>query len=84
MVLHTFVEKVYGCYKDGSDGGWDMRCFSALYLFMRPMVVILYVIRLKYLCDQMWFFAIVLFASMSVLEAFLKPYKKGYMNIFDT
>lgn len=84
MVLHTFVEKFYGCYKDGSDGGLDMRCFSALYFLMRPMVVIMYVIRLKNLCDQMWFFAIVLFTIMSMLIAFLKPYKKSYMNIFDT
>ena len=30
------------------------------------------------------FFAVVLFASISVLIAFVKPYKRTYMNIVDT
>ena len=32
--LNIFVEKFYSCYRDGLDGGRDMRSFAALYFFI--------------------------------------------------
>ena len=32
-IMHTFMDKVYGCYRNGLDGGRDMR-FSGLYFFL--------------------------------------------------
>ena len=84
VILHTFVEKFYGCCKDGSGGGYDMRAFSSLYFFLRLVVVIFYRIRTLGLCNHIWFFVIIFFASIAILTAFIKPYKKMYMNIADT
>ena len=84
IVLHTFVEKFYGCCKDGSNGGRDMRCFSALYFLLRPLVIFMYLIRLYHLWSHMWVISTILFVSFSLLIAFVKPYKKTYMNISDT
>ena len=84
VALHTFVEKFHGCYKDQLDGGRDMRCFSALYFFLRPVVIVIYLIRAFRFSYHMWFFAIVLFGGVAVLIAFVKPYKKSYMNFVDT
>ena len=84
VALHTFVEKFYGCYRDQLDGGRDMRYFSVLYFFMRPMVVVIYIIRAFRYSNHMWCFAIVLFGGVAMLIAFVKPYKKTYMNLADT
>ena len=35
IAVNTFVEKFYGCYRDGLDGGRDMRSFAALYFIIR-------------------------------------------------
>ena len=84
VAVHTFVEKFHGCYRDRLDGGYDMRCFSVLYFFMRPVVVILYMVRAFRFTTHVWFFAIVLFGGVAMLTAFVKPYKKTYMNLADT
>ena len=84
VALHTFVEKFYSCYRDRLDGGHDMRCFSALYFFMRPVVVVFYMVRAFRFLTHVWFFAIILFGGIAVLIAFVKPYKTAYMNLMDT
>jgi hypothetical protein len=84
VALHTFVEKFYGCYRDRVDGERDMRCFSALYFFMRPIVVVLYMVRALRYSTHVWCFAVILFGGVAVLMAFVKPYKKTYMNLADT
>lgn len=84
VALRTFVEKFHGCYRDQLDGGYDMRCFSALYFFMRAMILVIYMIRTFRFSTHMWFFAIVLFGGVAMLIAFVKPYKKTYMNLVDT
>ena len=83
-ILQTFVEKFYGCYKDNYNGVYDRRRFSALYFILRPLVIMIYEFRVLHVSDHMWYFAVVLFASISVLTAFIKPYKKTYMNVIDT
>ena len=78
--VNIFVEKFHSCYRDGLDGGRDMRSFSGLYFFLR-VIVCLYCFTLKYL--SMWSFEALLFAATAVLIAFIKPYKKVYMNVID-
>ena len=38
LALYTFVEKFYGCYRNGLDGGKDMRSFAGLYFVLRLML----------------------------------------------
>ena len=82
--LQTFVEKFYGCYKDNYTGLRDRRRFSVLYFYMRPILILLYEIRSLPVSDNMWFFAIILFTSTSLLISYVQPYKKSYMTVLDT
>ena len=36
--VNIFVEKVHNCYRNGLDGGRDLRSFSGLYFFLRMAV----------------------------------------------
>ena len=36
--MNIFVEKVHNCYRNGLDGGRDLRSFSGLYFFLRMAV----------------------------------------------
>ena len=38
--FNIFVEKFYTCYRDGLNGGRDMRSFSGLYFIFRVVLVI--------------------------------------------
>ena len=75
--LNIFVEKFYGCYRDGLDGGRDMRSFASLYFF-----VIL-------LCYMLWtssvslFLIAVVLGGCGLLILIVQPYKKRYMSILD-
>ena len=86
LFLTTFVEKFHGCYRDGLDGGRDMRSFSGLYFFLIFLISI-------YQADHVdldkfklsgWLYAAFLFLASAVLIASLRPYKQKYMNILDT
>ena len=71
--LNIFVEKFYSCYRDGLDGGRDMRSFASLYLFLR---------MLCFLWFQLTFLTI-LFGVCCLVIALVRPYKKTYMNNID-
>lgn len=38
--IHLFVKKFYSCYRDGLNGGKDMRRFASLYFFLRFAIAI--------------------------------------------
>ena len=59
-----------------------MRYFSALYFLIRPFLVTLYVIRAVKVCN-MFFYVALSFASVTLVIAYLKPYKKAFMNLSD-
>ena len=86
IALGIFVEKFYSCYRDGLDGGKDMRSFAALYFFTRLFLFIANLIAslLNVINGDIWLpFGIVLSVTL-VLMATLRPYKKTYMNNLDT
>ena len=83
--VHIFTDKVYSCYRNGLDGGRDMRSFSGLYYFLRPVVYLLTLLPRflnKYIEINKWFIHGTMFCTISLLIAFAKPYKKCYMNFF--
>ena len=79
--INMFVEKFYSCYRDGLDGGKDMRSFAVLQFLLRLSVFMGTVLPsvLAY-----WFFHFLLFGSVSLLIAIIRPYKRSYMNAIDT
>ena len=38
FTINILLDKVYGCYRDGLDGGRDMRSFSSLYFIIQVAV----------------------------------------------
>ena len=90
IVVNIFVDKVHGCYRNGLDGGRDMRSFSGLYFLLRTLVYLTGFLSVKlskdniWLSNNMWFPAGSLFLIITLSIALVRPYKKAYMNYLDT
>ena len=85
IALNTFVEKFQHCYRDGLDGGRDMRSFSGLYfLLIIVLFVVVLINRALSLSFKPWFLQGTIFLFSALLVALCRPYKKTYMNVLDT
>jgi hypothetical protein len=86
LVLNTFVEKFYGCYRNGLDGGRDMRSFAGLYFIVRPLPFIAGAIASIFMIsnNDPYFPRSVVFMSTSLVIALCRPYNKMYMNVLDS
>ena len=86
LSVTAFVEKFHGCYKDGLDGGRDLRSFSGLYFILRtlPYTYIGLGIYKLNLHLTVWSYTAFLFFASTLLTAYFKPYKHTYMNVLDT
>ena len=80
--INIFVEKFYNCYRDGLDGGKDMRSFASLYFFIR--IAGFFGIALFPTMSLAWLFQVFLFGGCSLLISLVRPYKKAYMNVTDS
>ena len=80
--FHIFVEKFYSCYRDGLDGGRDMRSFVCVHFLLR--VVGNYLSVDEILVNLSFTTVILLYLVSSLLISLVQPYKKRYMNITDT
>ena len=85
LALYTFVEKFYGCYRNGLDGGKDMRSFAALYFLLRIMLFGITMLGglLMISNNDPFFGRNILFTSVLVSVSLCKPYRKMYMNVLD-
>ena len=79
--VNLFVEKFYNCYRDGLDGGKDMRSFVILPFLLRLTVFV--GVLLQGLI-AFWFFHFLLFGGASLLVVIVQPYKQAYMNVTDS
>ena len=82
LALRTFVDAFQGCYKDGTTGTPDCRFFSGLYLLFRIMANVNSI-----LWDQSYYMEILMdthLGTWSLLFALFRPYKKNWLNIFDS
>ena len=79
--LNIFVEKYYSCYRDGTDGGKDMRSLASMYFILRVISILIFqMISLSVSLIS----AVILYTSYGIMIALVRPYKKTYMNIIDT
>ena len=76
--LNIFVEKFYSCYRDGLDGGRDMRGLASLYFIIRIVVYLLSI------GDQFLMYDALVIGGTAIFIAVVRPYKKTYMNVIDT
>ena len=79
--LTLFVEKFYSCYKDGLNGGRDMRSFAFLPFFLRFSLFFGVIFQSLV---SFWFFLFLIFVGSSLLIAIVRPYKRMYMNVIDS
>ena len=82
-VVTLFVDKFYSCYRDGLDGGRDMRSWSGFYFLLRFVPLTSSFLN-RSLHITAWSASSLLYITIAVSIALVKPYKKGYMNILDT
>ena len=82
LALYTFVEKFYGCYRNGLDGGKDMRSFAGLYFILRVTMFFTNAIG-ALLSSDPYFIRGILFTATLVLISLCRPYKEMYMNVLD-
>ena len=86
IAMDVFTDKVYSCYKDGLDGGRDMRSFSGLYFFVRITAYICVLIShltKSFLHINLWVAVGTLLFFVTLTIAIAKPYRKAYMNYCD-
>ena len=76
-----FLNVFYNCYKDGTEGTYDLRFFASLYFGLRVLMVLIYPIAptwaLQYLLQQ------VVCTVGILLFAALQPYKIRFYNFLD-
>ena len=88
VAMHTFIDKVHGCYRNGLDGGRDMRSFSGLYFFLRllmwlPILISHLTNRYSNVYIDKWIFLGFFFCITSLSMTYIRPYNKAYMNYLD-
>ena len=84
IALNIFVEKFHYCYRDGLEGGRDMRSFSALYFALRGAVFMVNTLNINTLYFEAWFARGLVYSVAALLVALCRPYKKTSMNVLDT
>ena len=75
-LINYFVEKFHSCYRDGLDGGRDMRSLASLYFLVAFISYVLWASSSLYLVA-------VLFLVCSFYNLIFQPYKERYMAITD-
>ena len=76
--LNIFVEKFNNCYRDGLDGGRDMRSLASLYFII---LLLAYVLRSV---GATVFSLTALYGGCSLFIANVQPHKKRYMSVIDS
>ena len=85
VFIRIFVERYYSCYKDGLDGGRDMRSFAGFYFLLRYLLCLS--ASLSYhskLLSSIPSTSSLVFISAAMLVSLIRPYKRTYMNVLDT
>ena len=83
FLLGTFLqsqERNSATQENGTNGSWDYRYFSGLYLFFRAVLLVGFI----FLNGGMWLIIIPFPVVVSLLFAHFRPYKNGCVNIIDS
>ena len=85
VAMNIFTDKIQCYYRNGLDGGKDMRFFSGLYLYLWISInaITIGIVKVVFHYLNVWFSIAVSFLIMAVILAVVKPYRKMYMNYMD-
>ena len=90
--VNILIDKVHSCYRNGLEGGRDLRSFSGLYFFLRTAIYLVNVLSCRFLrepndnvwmTNQIWFPTGTVFMISALTVALIGPYQKNYMNYLD-
>ena len=87
IALNTFVEKFNGSYRNGLDGGKDMRSFAGFYFAVKLMLFLPNAVPGGMLLiseNDSYLSRHIIFTITAILVAICRPYKKMYMNVLET
>ena len=84
LCLSAFIDKFHGCYRNGLNGGKDMRSFAGVYFLLRYLPFFYYPCQLYKIRFSFGSYLVLIFLSATLLVAIARPYKESYMNNFDT
>ena len=78
--IHAFADAFNGCYKDGTNGTRDYRCFAGFYLIQRILIFLTNVFPFsnRYRIGELWLII------SSFIFIFVSPYKNRVFNFFDS
>ena len=83
--IHIFVDLFQGCYKDGTNGTYDLRFTASLYLIATVVIMICFSgcnYTMHGNCKAMSVFTWTLL--LLLFFALVKPYKNQVMNVLDS
>ena len=83
LCLSAFMDKFYGCYRNGLNGGNDMRSFAGVYFFLWFLPFFYYPCELYKIPFSFGSYLVLIFLSATLLIAIARPYKATCMNVFD-
>ena len=78
LALNCFVEKFNSSYRNGLNGGRDMRGFASLYFLLRILIY------LTSISEHFLLYNALILGAIGFLIAIVRPYKKTYMNVYDS
>ena len=84
IAINTFVENFHGYYRNGLDGGRDMRSLSGFYFFLAIGICLVQLFSVYIIKDYSNRNCGVIIFIIALILAFIRPYKKTYANILDT
>ncbi len=80
--LHAFADAFNGCYRNGSDGTCDCRCFAGFYLLFR-IVYVISAATPSMSVSHSNLYKLIFIASL-FLFTLVSPYKSRIYNIWDS
>ena len=83
IVVNIFLDKVYGCYRNGLDGGRDTRSFSGIYFFLQIVVCFIYSLSHAigpHVGVSPWFGSGTVFFIIILVVTIGKPYQKNHLD----
>jgi hypothetical protein len=86
-ILHLVMDVFQGWYKDGTEGTYDYRSLSAMYMILKIIICFSYFSYLKLLISRNYhLFKVMvglLYASLGMIFFIVRPYKLNWMNLSD-
>ena len=78
--LHAFADAYNGCYKNGTEGTRDCRCFGGLYLLLN---LLFHAVAVTWSVDST-ILLIIIPTVASLIISTVRPYKNNFYNVLDS